>query len=140
MVSKLSQQSAYLSEMGLDQWTLQCPDLLSGDYLDVKETLDDSCQLLFISPCKPLVDQILFLEKILGAMKLTIEQVRYVELDSLSKLDISTVTWVWFSGAERADLIEEIKDKKYLISPLLEHIDGNNQERRALWQQIQTQL
>ncbi|MDG2733340.1 DNA polymerase III subunit psi, partial [Vibrio parahaemolyticus] len=40
--------------------------------------------------------------------------------------------WVWFAGCEADQSIKA----KHLTSPLLQDIDGNNEQRRALWQQI----
>ncbi|MDW2373263.1 DNA polymerase III subunit psi, partial [Vibrio sp. 1078-1] len=40
--------------------------------------------------------------------------------------------WVWFAGCES----NSMENAKQLTSPLLQDIDGNNEQKRALWQQI----
>ncbi|GAL10699.1 DNA polymerase III psi subunit [Vibrio astriarenae] len=75
-----------------------------------------------------------FLAKVLKAMSLSLEQIRHIEPQNWSQIEREGVEWVWFAGCP-----EQESTAKVLTSPLLEQIDGNNQQRRALWSQIQSQ-
>lgn len=120
---------AYLSEMGIDQYQLIHPQRLSG-YQAVSITLPSDCKLLLVSAVLPQGDQAEFLERVLKSMQLTLAQVRHIYPHQLPQLE-QPVEWVWFAGCASTEL-----PSKVLNTPLLSDIDGNNAERKALWQQI----
>ncbi len=123
--------SHYLQEMGIDIWVPTYPQSLSGP--DHKEALPASCRLLFVSPEKPeSASLLMFFSKILASMDLKLEQVQHIFPHQFPFIDIQSVEWVWFAGTQP----ETVEGAKQLVSPLLDSIDGNNQERRALWTQI----
>ncbi|MGL6258342.1 DNA polymerase III subunit psi [Vibrio sp. WXL103] len=126
-------RAAYLTEMGITQWVVTHPERLTGVSI-APQSLPDDCRLLFVSSQCPQGALAEFLEKVLKAMGLSLSQVQHIEPQHWSELDSSQLEWVWFAGCD-----EQPTGAKRLLSPKLEMIDGNNQQRRALWSQIQSQ-
>ncbi|PFG55436.1 DNA polymerase III psi subunit [Vibrio sp. ES.051] len=124
-------EKQYLHEMGISTWELVHPDRLIG-YQAPNVDLPSSCKLLLVSPVCPENETVILFEKILKSMKLTLDQAMHLEPERLSLLDKHELEWVWFAGCEATTLL----NTKRLTSPLLKEIDGNNQQKRALWQQI----
>ncbi|MDK9758990.1 DNA polymerase III subunit psi [Vibrio sp. D173a] len=104
----------YLQEMGITQWELSHPERLAGYQTELVK-LPETCQLLLVSPEKPQGALAEMFKRVLKSIKLDLSQAQYVFAGCESDTDIAAKT---------------------LQSPLLSHIDGNNQQRRALWQQI----
>lgn len=94
--------------------------------------LPSSCKLLLVSPICPTNETAILFEKILKSMKLTLEQAMHIEPERLAMLGEHQLEWVWFAGCESNNM----ESAKQLTSPLLQDIDGNNEQKRALWQQI----
>ncbi len=124
-------EKQYLHEMGISTWELVHPDRLAGFQSPVM-ALPSSCKLLLVSPLCPEKESAILFEKILKSMKLTIEQAMHIEPERLALLGEHQLEWVWFAGCEA----QAIENTKQLTSPLVEDIDGNNEHKRALWQQI----
>ncbi|MCW8336705.1 DNA polymerase III subunit psi [Vibrio paucivorans] len=125
------QHSAYLEEMGISQWTLVHPERLSGYQLD-KAPLEESCKLLLVSPVCPEAELAEMFERVLKSIKLDLTQAQHVTPENLAVIGEHQLEWIWFAGCERVDGVTD----KVLTSPLLSDIDGNNEQRRLLWQQI----
>lgn len=121
----------YLQEMGISQWELSHPERLVG-YESELIPLSSDCKLLLVSPEKPQEDLAVMFERVLKSIKLDLSQALHLQPQHLSAVDLSSVEWVWFAGCDSA---HELKAKT-LQSPLLSDINGNNQHRRDLWQQI----
>ncbi|MDR9830784.1 DNA polymerase III subunit psi [Vibrio sp. FNV 38] len=132
-LSQTQRNRAYLTEMGITQWSVTHPERLQGIEPTV-HTLDASCRLLLISPQCPHGALAEFLEKVLKAMTLSLEQVQHIEPHNWSQVVTEGVDWVWFAGCEA-----QVSEAKTLTTPSLNQIDGNTQQRRALWSQIQSQ-
>ncbi len=126
-----SNEKAYLHEMGFSTWELIHPERLSG-YQSTMIELPSTCKLLLISPSCPDNALVVLFENILKSMKLTLDQAMHLEPERLSLLGEHQLEWVWFAGCAAS----EMGNIKQLTSPLLKDIDGNNQQKRALWQQI----
>lgn len=124
---------AYLSEMGIDSYQLMHPQRLSGCQM-ATISLPSECQMLLVSPVLPQGSQAEFLERVLKSMQLTLAQTRHIFPQQIEQLQQQSVEWVWFAGCPSSDALQG----KVLSSPLLSDIDGNNQQRKALWQQICT--
>ena len=124
-------EKAYLSEIGISTWELIHPEKLSG-YQAESIDLPDTCKLLLISPSCPEGQLVVLFENILKSMKLSLEQAMHIEPQRLPLLGEHQLEWIWFAGCEAM----QCGNAKQLISPLLQNIDGNNQQKRALWQQI----
>ncbi|MGP8307488.1 DNA polymerase III subunit psi [Vibrio sp. YIC-376] len=124
-------EKQYLHEMGISTWELIHPDRLAG-YHSPKIDLSSACKLLLVSPECPTNESVILFEKILKSMKLTLDQSMHLEPERLSQLGEHQLEWVWFAGSEA----KACENTKQLISPLLQEIDGNNEQKRALWQQI----
>ncbi|MDG3088910.1 DNA polymerase III subunit psi [Vibrio hannami] len=124
-------ESAYLKEMGIECWELVHPERLEGITTE-KIELENECVLLLISPVKPEGALLDMFEKVLKSIKLTLADARHLYPEQLAQLKYNDLKWVWFAGCEPT----ELEGSNTLSSPLLSDIDGNNQERRALWQQI----
>ncbi|MFA0084263.1 DNA polymerase III subunit psi [Vibrio sp. 10N.261.51.F12] len=135
-----------LQLMGIQTWELTHPERLS---VQPKQTLTlpQECELLFVSPVKPEKETALFYQKILKAMKLDIACSQHITPEQLLHLDgAHTPKWLWFAGDDRADeryqqllsLRTFTTQPNQLTSPLLTNIDGNDAERRALWNQIRS--
>lgn len=127
--------ASYLKEMGIQTYQLVHPERLAGfeaQHID----LASDCQLLLVSPELPKGETALFLEKVLKAMKLPLASVMHIYPHQFNDVNCDQLIWLWFAGCDS----ETIQSKKRLSSPLLSQIDGNNEARRALWQQIQTNL
>lgn len=130
---------SYLAEMGIQRWELSHPECLSGFHAR-PINLPDSCVLLFVSPQKPQGELAVMFSKVLKSMQLDLDQARHIYPQQLAQLDFSSfistaLTWVWFAGCDAVTLAD---DFQVLNSPLLAKIQGNNQQRRLLWQQICT--
>ncbi len=117
--------------MGISTWELVHPDRLAG-YQSPVMALPDSCKLLLVSPRCPTRESAILFEKILKSMKLTLEQAMHLEPERLALLGEHQLEWVWFAGCEA----QAMENTRLLTSPLVEDIDGNNEHKRALWQQI----
>ncbi len=124
-------QMQYLQEMGISYWELCHPDRLQG-YQVQPVQLPESCKLLLVSPEKPTGQLADMFERVLKSIKLNLEQALFLSPNEVSALDTSHLEWVWFAGCQ----VQHDITAKTLQSPLLSDIDGNNQQRRALWQQI----
>ena len=124
-------QSQYLHEMGISQWDLVHPDRLAG-YQANLTVLPDGCKLLLVSDEKPDGKLAEMFERVLKSIKLDLTQALYIPCSQFTSIDSSRVDWVWFAGSSPSIEL----DAKVLQSPLLSEIDGNNQHRRDLWQQI----
>ncbi len=124
-------EKQYLHEMGISTWELVHPDRLAG-YQSPMIELPSSCKLLLVSPVCPVNESATLFEKILKSMKLTVDQSMHLEPEHLTLLAEHQLEWIWFAGCE-AKAVENIKQ---LTSPLLADIEGNNEHKRALWQQI----
>ena len=128
----MSQTNAkYLQEMGISQWELSHPERLAG-YESKQTPLSIECKLLLVSPEKPQGDLAVMFERVLKSIKLDLSQALHIQPQHLTSIELGEVEWVWFAGCESA---QELKAKT-LQSPLLSDINGNNQHRRDLWQQI----
>lgn len=124
-------EKQYLHEMGISTWELIHPDRLAG-YQSPMIDLPSACKLLLVSPVCPVNESAILFEKILKSMKLTLDQAMHLEPERFSLLGEHQLEWVWFSGCE----VNGDPNIKQLASPLLQDIDGNNEQKRALWQQI----
>ncbi len=124
-------EKQYLHEMGISTWELIHPERLAG-YQSERIVLPTSCKLLFVSPICPVDESAVLFENILKSMKLTIDQAMHLEPERLFLLGEHQAEWIWFAGCEA----QATDVTKQLTSPLLKDIDGNNQQKRALWQQI----
>lgn len=122
---------AYLEEMGIECWDLAHPERLEG-FKPEAISLDSDCSLLFVSPVKPEGETVEMFEKVLKSMKLSLEEARHLFPEHVTQIKDSQLKWIWFAGCDSV----ELDGCNILTSPLLSDIDGNNQERRALWQQI----
>jgi DNA polymerase-3 subunit psi len=125
-----------MAEMGLEQWQLIHPERLEGYQVQSIE-LPDECALLFVSDEKPEGELAEMFTKVLASMKLELSQARHLYPHQTAQLNAfslgeGSLTWVWFAGCEE----QAIEGINTLSSPPLKQIQGNNQERRALWQQI----
>ncbi|EEX95411.1 DNA polymerase III subunit psi [Vibrio orientalis CIP 102891 = ATCC 33934] len=71
-------------------------------------------------------------ERVLKSIKLDLSQALHIYPEQLSQLEQPFTGWVWFAGCDAPSQASG----QVLTSPLLSDIDGNNEQRRALWQQI----
>ncbi len=126
-----SVQSQYLHEMGIDQWELIHPERLTGYTVDL-EVLPEGCKLLLVSDEKPEGKLAEMFERVVKSIKLDLSQALYIPSNQFASIESNTADWVWFAGCSSPIKL----DAKVLQSPLLSEIDGNNQHRRDLWQQI----
>ncbi|OBT06662.1 DNA polymerase III subunit psi [Vibrio sp. UCD-FRSSP16_10] len=122
-----------LTEMGIEQWQLLHPNRLEG-YKQPDISLDSEIKLLFVSAEVPSGTDAEFLQKVLKAMKLQLSDCRHLYPNQLQQLTEHNLQWVWFSDCEPTSL----DNVKVIHSPLLSEIDGHNQNRRQLWNQIQS--
>ncbi|MCK6264845.1 DNA polymerase III subunit psi [Vibrio sp. ZSDE26] len=123
----------YLQEMGIDAWQLSHPERLQG-FQVARFNLPTTCQLLLVSNELPTGELAVMFERVLKSIKLEIDQAQHVYPEQLSALGEHNIAWVWYAG-EDAQMSETLSTKK-LTTPLLSSINGHNEHRRALWQQI----
>lgn len=121
----------YLEEMGIQSWALLHPSRLSGCPIENVD-IPKSCRLLLVSPEKPEGDIVYMFEKVLKSMHLELSQTMHIFPEQFSYLGSHQLKWVWFAGCDKSEKL----DLNTLVSPVLTNIDGNNQERRNLWQKI----
>lgn len=124
-------QQALLHEMGIDLWQMAHPQRLQG-YVSPAIKLEPSVKLLLVSPESPQGELAVFMKKVVGAMKIDLAECRHILPQQLSQLAEHQLEWVWFAGCAASSL----DSVKCLTSPVLSDIDGNNQQRRALWEQM----
>ncbi len=127
-----TRELTYIHEMGIQAYELTHPERLQG-YSAEGIRLPDDCKMLLVSPQKPVGATATLFENILKTINLTLNQTRYLAPEHLVLLSTTKIDWIWFAGSEaQMDL-----GRKMLQSPNLSEIDGNQQLKRALWQQIQ---
>ena len=124
-------ENQYLQEMGIQCYELAHPERLQG-YQATKLTLPESCQLLLVSPQLLTQETALLFERVLKSINIPLEQARHIFPQQVNSLAENQLKWVWFAGCDA----QEDVTAKVLTSPALSQIDGNNAQRRALWQQI----
>ncbi|USD32063.1 MULTISPECIES: DNA polymerase III subunit psi [Vibrio] len=127
-----TQELTYLHEMGIQAYQLAHPERLQG-YSVEGIALPDDCKMLLVSPQQPLGSTVTLFENILKTINLTLEQSLYFAPEHLALLENSQVDWIWFAGCEAQLELGQ----RTLRSPCLNEIDGNQQHKRVLWQQIQ---
>lgn len=127
-----TRELTYLHEMGIQAYELTHPERLQG-YSTEGIRLPDECKMLLVSPQKPSGETATLFENILKTINLTLDQTRYLAPEHLVLLSATKVDWIWFAGSE----VQMELGIKTLQSPSLSEIDGNQQHKRALWQQIQ---
>lgn len=121
----------YMQEMGISCWEVRYPERLEGYHAEAI-VLPKECRILLVSPVKPKGELAEMFERVLKSMSLTLDQSLHLFPSQIAYLGEQSLEWVWFSGCE----VTEIEEVKQLHSPLLSEIEGNNQQRRQLWQQI----
>ncbi|WP_456296162.1 DNA polymerase III subunit psi [Vibrio sp. AK197] len=126
------QSSAYLHEMGIDHFQLRHPERLAG-YTPSELILPESCQLLLVSDHLPVSQTATLFENILKAMNLTLAQAAHIYPHQLASLGRHQLNWLWFAGCEP---LSSLENTHVLTSESLTLLDGDNQRKRALWQQI----
>lgn len=120
----------YLQEMGIQRYELAYPERLKG-YLLPELTLPDSCRLLLVSSQLPKGKTAEMFARVLKTIHLSLDEALHIYPEQLSQIRHHNLEWVWFAGCDQMDV-----EAKTLTSPLLTQVDGNNEQRRALWQQI----
>lgn len=125
------QQYQYLQEMGIQTWVLSHPERMNG-YHPEKSELTSECRLLLVAPVHPTDREARLFEKVLKSFNVSLKQAQHVTPENLPLVETRGLEWVWFAGCAPV----EHSAKKMLRTPNLEQIEGNNDERRALWQQI----
>ncbi|GEA61673.1 DNA polymerase III subunit psi [Vibrio comitans] len=129
---KSQSPSALLAEMDIQEWQLLHPERLQG-YQQPEITLDASVKLLFVSPELPSGHYAEFLQKVLKAMKLDLNDCRHLYPNQVQQLASHSLQWLWFSNCTS----QPLDNIKVITSPALSEIDGHNENRRQLWNQIQ---
>lgn len=124
-------QQALLSEMEIECWQLSHPQRLEG-YQSPALEFDKQIKLLFVSPDLPQGSDAEFMAKVIKAMGLELGQCRHLYPSQMAQLSTHHLEWVWYAQCEVATL----ENVKLLQSPALSDINGHNQNRRALWDQI----
>jgi DNA polymerase-3 subunit psi len=127
----LSLQNQYLQEMGIERWELKHPERLSG-YSQPTYNLPPECRLLLVSPVRPTPEEAQLFEKVLKSFHVDLQEAQYCTPIDLLQLGSHHLEWIWFAGCTPTNGIAD----KLLTTPLLNQVDGNQQQRRALWQQI----
>ncbi|USD59909.1 DNA polymerase III subunit psi [Vibrio sp. SCSIO 43140] len=136
--------STTLQLMGIQTWELTHPERMPNS-AQATFSLAPSCQLLFVSAVKPEGELVSFFEKILKAMKLELDSVLHITPEQLGQLDAQSVpTWMWFAGDEHAadrfehwlQLLDIPSKPKFLQSSYLAEIEGDDSQKRQLWNQI----
>lgn len=122
---------SYLSEMGITRWELSHPERLEG-YHAQSIVLPEKCKLLLVSPVKPKGELAEMFEKVVKSMGLELEHSLHLFPAQMPFLGKHHLKWIWFCGCDAS----QTSGLNVLKSPLLTDIQGNNQLRRQLWQQI----
>lgn len=131
------QRQAYLQEMGIQEWQLVYPERLENHQAEVFE-LPSECMLLLVSSEKPQGHLAEMFVRVLKSMKLSLNQARFVTPEQLSQLGQQQLTWIWLAGCDESMLTSyaPLRELNVLRTSLLSEIDGDNQRKRDLWQQI----
>jgi len=127
--------------MQIDQWEVSHPDRLVHGIETQPIHLPEECRLLFVATHIPCGDEAQFLAKVLQSFGVSLAQARFITPNALLRVAEVSIEWLWLAGVDD-ELLTAAKarwaDKKFLTSLPLEQINGNNQQRRALWQQIKS--
>lgn len=138
----MSQQHSYLEEMQIDQWLVHRPDnLVYGKQQDAI-SLPNDCRLLLVATKLPVGSDAEFFAKVVQSFGVTLTQTLFIEKCALGNVEANEETeWIWLTDMSET-ATEAVKqrwpNKKILSSLSLNQINGNNIERRALWQQIKS--
>lgn len=130
-MTKIHLAEAYLGEMGITRWSLKHPERLEGYHAE-SIVLPDTCKILLVSPVKPKGELAEMFEKVLKSMGLGLQHSLHLFPAQMPFLGKNHLKWIWFCGCEAS----ATDGLNILQSPLLTDIQGNNQLRRQLWQQI----
>ncbi len=121
----------YLREMGIQSYQLVYPERMQG-YQAEPIDLQTSCKLLLVSPTCPEDKTALLFERVLKSMHLTLDDALHLYPEQIDLLREHQLQWIWFAGCESSEKVRA----NVLTSVELAHIEGDNQQRRSLWQQI----
>ncbi|MCJ2375815.1 DNA polymerase III subunit psi [Vibrio sp. ZSDZ34] len=138
----MNQDRLKLQHMGIQAWDVAHPERLQG-FVPQPIAIPESCRLLLVSPENPSGELAEFYSRILKAMKLELSQSRHIEPDHLVRIQASGLEWIWFAGCENESKLTEHlamqeSATKLLSSPLISGIQGNDHQRRTLWNQIRS--
>lgn len=142
----MQRDNSILQLMGIQAWELWHPERISRQH-QPNIGLPADCRLLFVSPQLPTGELAKFYQKILSAMKLSLEQSRHILPEQLQYLDANNhLVWIWFAGdKDSAALLQQFqvgKDLtaklKILHSPELAVVQNSAGEKRQLWNQIRS--
>lgn len=122
---------SYLQEMGIQSWELVHAERLQG-YQPSLSQLPTACRLVLVSDEYPTATEVAMFERVISSFHVANTETCFILLAQLTQFDLSNLEWLWFAGCEPMPTPVH----KQLFSPHLRDIDGNNQQRRALWQQI----
>tara|TARA_Y100001960_G_C14592401_1_gene786373 strand:- start:396 stop:800 length:405 start_codon:yes stop_codon:yes gene_type:complete len=122
----------YLDEMGIQYYELNHPQILKNASV-APLALPDSCQMLLVCPECPEGQLAEMFERVLKSIQLDLSQALHIYPEQFAQLARPLPKWQWFAGCEAPMDNEGL----VLTSPMLDQINGNNEQRRALWQQIQ---
>ncbi|WP_428771274.1 DNA polymerase III subunit psi [Vibrio sp.] len=127
----MHKDAQYLQQMGIANWTLVHPERLTG-YQAVPQPLPAECQLLLVAPSCPVDAEAVLFENVLKSIGLNLSQARHTTPEALAQYCCDALRWVWFAGCDR----QPCQATQQLETPPLKMIDGNPNQKRALWQQI----
>lgn len=135
-------QHPYLEEMQIDQWIIHRPDNLVYGKDTRVISLSDDCRLLLVASGIPVGNDVEFFAKVAKSFGVALSQAQFIQASALDNVEVNDSTeWIWLTGMPEA-AIQAVKqrwpNKKILSSLPLNQINGNNIERRALWQQIKS--
>ncbi len=135
-------QHPYLEEMQIDQWIIHRPDnLIYGNDRNAISLPDDCC-LLLVAKELPVGGDAEFFTKVVQSFGVTLTQTQFIEDSAMGNVELNEKTeWIWLAGMPECDILamkQRWPNKKILSSLPLNQINGNNTERRALWQQIKS--
>ncbi|WP_068714894.1 DNA polymerase III subunit psi [Vibrio tritonius] len=122
---------SYLQEMGIQSWELTHAERLKG-YQPSLNQLPSHCRLVLVSDEYPTAVEVAMFDRVINSFHVINSETCFIHLAQLMQFDLSTLEWLWFAGCKPLPTSVH----KQLVSPHLRDIDGNTQQRRALWQQI----
>lgn len=127
-----SRRDLLLQQLGITQWTLRRPTVLQGE---IAVTLPTGTRLVIVAAQPPKLNDPL-INDVLRSLSLQPEQVYTLTPEQVAMLPASTHCHSWRLGGDTALPLLGVQ----LVSPSLSELYGNVQAKRALWQQMGSQL
>lgn len=129
----MNRRDLLLQEMQIPQWVLRKPEVLKGE---AKIPLNEGVKLVVVCPKN--YQNTSFFHDILFALNLTNEQIRWLNMEQLMRLQINhqPIFWLIENGEQALNFAEKFANYTAWKNESWQAL-SQVQNKRQLWQQIQ---